>query len=193
MDQKYLDLIFQNEENSVRPEILLKKNIRLSSSESNHSLLLVRNIQEEILAIFSEKDSLTNLEYKFAFTTPNYGPFQYSWKKKSWDPSVYYPTKDSFLIQNIEFYRIPGDDFYSIFLEILSEEPPLPLFSVPMVYREGRLIWNGLEKLKTEKFLQENLKSSFQFDERNGRLNIVSPKGKVELVYEYREGRFFKR
>lgn len=190
--EKIFTAIFKEETNS-RPEILQRKRIDLNSNPGKEEILIIRNIQEEILAIISYEKEEPKLEYQFRFTTPNYGPFHYSWKSKRWEQAQYSLEKESYLIQNIEFFKLPGDDFFSIFIEILSEEPPLSLFSVPRIYRQGRLVFDGLETLKNEKFLSENLKTSFQFDERNGKLNIISPSGKVERVYYYEDGKFIKR
>ncbi|MCB1179095.1 MAG: hypothetical protein KDK36_16030, partial [Leptospiraceae bacterium] len=124
------------------------------------------------------------------FSMPHYGPFSYAIKNKKWEPSKILNPNESYIIQNVQFYQLPGDNFYSIFLEILSEEPPLPLFSVPIVLRKGEKILDGLVEFKEKDFLKENLKTDFIFDETSGKLNIVSPKGEVEMSFDFIEGNF---
>jgi hypothetical protein len=186
---KLVSILFEKE-TTARPELLFSREIDLNSKEGKEEVLIVRNIQEEILAVFSFENSEPKIEYNFRFTSPSYGPFQYSWKEKVWQPAPYSLEKEAYLIQNMEFFKLTGDNFYSIFLEILSQEPPLPIFSVPMIYREGKLIFDGLEILKNEKFLSKNLKTSFQYNEKDAKLNIISPTGEIEKVFYYKDRKF---
>jgi hypothetical protein len=130
------------------------------------------------------------LLHKQIFLMPHYGPYSYSEAQKKWQPEKQIEPFQTHIIRKIQFYRIPPDTFYSIFLEILSEEPPLPLFSVPIVFREGVKIWDGIEELKEKKFLVQNLKSDFIFDESNGRFKITSTRGEVELSFQANSGKF---
>lgn len=181
-------LILEKEDTQARLEILFEKEISFVSSKAFQKIYIVRNVNEEILALVYKEDSELKLFKKFIFTHPLYGQYEYDSSKKVWLPKEYVHNKEICLIRKIDFFQLPNDSFFSIFLDVLVDEPPLGLFSVPFVIREGKIIFNGLDELSEKKFLIENRYSTFNYKE--GKLEILTNQNKLVLTYIYNEKRF---
>ncbi|MCX7999848.1 MAG: hypothetical protein N3A69_13005 [Leptospiraceae bacterium] len=172
----------------VRLEILFEREISFASSKNPQKIFIARNVNEEILALVYSEDGRSKLFKKFIFTHPFYGQYEYNSEAKTWLPKEFIHSKELCLIRKIDFFQLPNDSFYSIFLEVLLEEPPIGLFSVPFVIREGEIIFNGLEELSPQKFLKQNHYSTFQY--KDGKLEILTNSNKLGLTYIYDKKRF---
>ncbi len=184
-----LEKIFGKDNIPKRTEFLVRKEIQLNADPNPEIVFIIRNTPEEIVAVFQKTNDSMELLHKTIFSMPHYGPYAYSESQKRWIPEKLNESVKTYIIQKIEFHKMPPDSFYTIFLEILSEEPPLPLFSVPMVFRAGVKIWDGIEELKEKNFLVQNLKSDFIFDESNGIFKIISIRGEIELSFRANSGK----
>ncbi len=189
LEEQISKLIF--EENQIqRIEILYEKEIQFSNLPLPQKVYILRNINQEILVLIYFENGLPKLYKKIIFTSPLYGKYEYDSKSKTWLAKNYSNPKEFCIIQKIEFFQLMNDPFYSIFLEILTEEPPLPLASVPLVLREGEIIFSGMEELSQKNFLQENRYSTFHFNEKEQKLEILTNPNKLVLTYIYKNKRF---
>lgn len=171
-------------------KLLFAEEIQLDESPEIEKVFLLQAPPNETLVITRSLNDKKLLLKQISFTMPHFGHFQYSEAEKRWKPTQGDDWTKTMLVKSIEFYKLPGDNFSSIFLKILSEEPPLPLFLVPIIIRKTEIIWNGIEELKEKNFFKQEPKVDFHFDEKEEKLNIISPSGKIELSYRYREGKF---
>ncbi|MCB1143021.1 MAG: hypothetical protein KDK54_12315 [Leptospiraceae bacterium] len=169
-----LEEIFPGEgfQNGAYPRILLEKKIQLNESPDLETLFLVQRQKEEIL-ICLEKDKLS---WYLPFSLQEYGLFKYDMTLRKWKFQNS-DGKSPVILNNLSFFKLPGDNFYSIFSDVFSEEPPLNQFLVPIVIRVGRIAFNGMERISEEKFLIDWKKSNFQYDEKKGELQVVAPNG----------------
>ena len=90
-----------------------------------------------------------------------------------------------YIIKNLLFTRLGNDSYDSIFLEILSEEPPLDLFSVPLVFRNYNLVFDGFTLFKETKLLKELNRIPVSYiPERNG-MRVLSTKPTFDKFYNF--------
>ncbi|TGK07287.1 hypothetical protein EHO59_04040 [Leptospira semungkisensis] len=171
-DSKIISLtIPPSEEKS--PDVVLKKLGNLDEDPALESFALVRNGTEEILAVFKKKDDEWALQSKIQFNLLNIGPFHYDNKSSSWKPGEDEKSeKAGYVVKRILMEELPGDSFNSLFLEVLSEEPPIGLFSVPYVLRKGEKILNGLAVLKDHQFLPKSKRIDFSYNKEEKNLTI---------------------
>lgn len=188
-DEQISKLILEESYNQ-RLEILYKKEINFFDSPFPQKIYIFRNINQEILAFIYIENETPKLYKKIIFTSPFYGKYVYDSSNKRWLAKNYSNPKELCIIQKIEFFQLGDDPFYSVFLEILTEEPPLPLASVPLVYREGKMIFNGMEELFSKSFLQKNRYSTFEYSPQEQKLQILTSEKKVVLTYIYEEKKF---
>ncbi len=136
------------------PKIIFQKEVNLDLTSENEYFYIVRNGNEEILAVFDNTKKV--LLFKKVFSLLNIGPIVYDSEKKKWVASPAEMKTDSlYIIKSLLFTRLAGDSFDSIFLEVLSEEPPLELFSIPLVYKNYKLVFDGFSLFKETNLLRE--------------------------------------
>ncbi|TGK08514.1 hypothetical protein EHO58_07935 [Leptospira selangorensis] len=171
-DSKIISLtIPESEEKS--PDVVLKKLGNLDEDPDLEVFSLVRNGTEEILAVFKKQNGEWTLKSKIGFNLLNIGPFAYDPKASTWKPGEDENAKESgFVVKRILMEELPGDSFNSLFLEVLSEEPPLGLFSVPYVIRKGEKILDGLASLKDHQFLAKSKRIDFSYNKEEKNLTI---------------------
>ncbi|XDD50123.1 hypothetical protein AB3N59_17450 [Leptospira sp. WS92.C1] len=172
-DSQIIELLFSSSEKK-NPDVLLKKVGNLDEDPELESFSLVRNGTEEVLAVFKKVGGKWTLIGKFSFSLLNIGPLYYDASKSSWLPGDGQnpQTKEAgFVVKRILMEELPGDGFNSLFLEVLSEEPPLGLFSVPYGIRKGRKVLDGLLSLKEHEFLIKTKR--IDFDYNKGEKNIT--------------------
>lgn len=155
------------------PDVILKRLGNLDEDPDLECFALLRNGTEEILAVFKKEGGEWVLKYKLPFGLLNIGPMYYDSKANSWKPGEESKSKEAgFVVKRILMEELPGDDFNSLFLEVLSEEPPLGLFSVPYVIRKGVKILDGLAALKDHEFLAKSKRADFNYNKEEKNVTI---------------------
>jgi hypothetical protein len=111
----------------------------------------------------SGSESDWDLRWKKSFRLLNIGPLEYSSAKKSWVPTENFSKEQGFIVKSILTEELAGDNFNSVFLEVLSEEPPLGLFSIPYGFRKGIKILDGLSILKEHPKVQREKRADLGY------------------------------
>ena len=151
--QALFEIVFA-EGGKRNPKIVFKKEVNLDLTPEKEFVYIIRNGNEEIFVVLNE--TKRNILFKKVFTLLNIGPIVYDSEKKKWVASPFEMKPDAlYIIKNLLFTRLGNDSYDSIFLEILSEEPPLDLFSVPLVFRNYNLVFDGFTLFKETKLLKE--------------------------------------
>ena len=144
------------------PKLIFQKEVNIDLTPENEYIYIIRNGNEEILAILD--NTKKNLLFKKVFTLLNIGPIAYDNDKNKWVASSSELKPDAlFIIKTILFTKIGNDTYDSIFLEILSEEPPFELFSIPLVFRNYNLVFDGFALFKETKLLKELNRIPFSY------------------------------
>lgn len=168
----------------IYPKLVYYKELILDKSQKNSSIYIFRDKNEELLSIINN----SNIIVRQSYILSNYGAYSYSIEKSEFVPTDLLDTKKPLIINNITYHKIDKDDFYSLFFSILSEEPPIGLFKVPMIYRNGIKIFDGLNSLKEEGFLRKWKTASFELKNKN-QLFIYSP-GNDKLRFLWQDNTF---
>lgn len=179
--QKVFELVF-TDGIKRNPKIVFQKEVNLDLTPEEEFVYIIRNGNEEILVVLNEtkKDIL----FKKVFTLLNIGPIVYDPNKNKWVASPAEMKQGSlYIIKSLLFTRLANDMYDSIFLEILSEEPPLDLFSVPLVFRNYNLVFDGFTLFKDTKLLKELNRIPVSYiPERNG-MRVLSTKPSFDKFY----------
>ncbi|TGM01925.1 LIC13341 family surface-exposed protein [Leptospira jelokensis] len=168
--------------------ILGQKQINLDESPEMETLVLFQSGQSEVLSAFRKEGSSWAFLWKLEFFQKNLGPMHYDGKQNAWIPgSVAGAEKLTFsgdCLRRVVLAELPGDNFNSVFVEVLSEEPPLGLFSVPMGYRKGKKIWDGFQ-LKEHEELKRSKRVEFEYNakEKSFRIFPTNPNYSQEFVF----------
>ncbi|EQA82433.1 putative lipoprotein [Leptospira alstonii serovar Pingchang str. 80-412] len=172
-DSRIVELLFSSADKK-NPDVLLKKVGNLDEDPELESFALVRNGTEEVLGVFKKQGGEWSLLGKFSFSLLNIGPLHYDVSKSSWLPGESDSEKKEagFVVKRILMEELPGDGFNSLFLEVLSEEPPLGLFSVPYAIRKGQKIFDGLLSLKDHEFLIKSKRIDFDYNKTEKNITI---------------------
>ncbi|EMF98245.1 hypothetical protein LEP1GSC123_1780 [Leptospira borgpetersenii str. 200701203] len=88
--------------------------------------------------------------------------------------------------------ELPGDGFNSLFLEVLSEEPPLGLFSVPYAIRKGQKILDGLLSLKDHEFLIKSKRVDFDYNKTEKTSRFFLPTAVMLRILSLTVGKWFR-
>lgn len=168
------------------PKILFEREVNLDLTPENEMVYIVRNGNEEILAVFDQNHK--TLLFKKVFSLLNIGPIQYDTQKRKWIASSAEMKPDAlYIIKSLLFVKIGADPYDSIFLEILSEEPPLELFSIPLVFKKYELVFDGFALFKESKLLKElNRIPLIYIPEKKG-FRVFSEKPFFDQFYELAE------
>ncbi|TGK30104.1 hypothetical protein EHQ05_03855 [Leptospira yasudae] len=171
-DSQIVDLLLPTGDRK-NPDVVLKKVGNLDEDPELESFALVRNGTEEVLGVFKKKGGEWSLLGKFSFSLLNIGPLHYDASKSSWLPGDgdAQTREAGYVVKRILMDELPGDGFNSLFLEVLSEEPPLGLFSVPYAIRKGQKILDGLVSLKDHEFLIKSKRTDFDYNK--GEKNVT--------------------
>ncbi|RHX81171.1 LIC13341 family surface-exposed protein [Leptospira yasudae] len=171
-DSQIVDLLLPTGDRK-NPDVVLKKVGNLDEDPELESFALVRNGTEEVLGVFKKKGGEWSLLGKFSFSLLNIGPLHYDASKSSWLPGEgdVQTREAGYVVKRILMDELPGDGFNSLFLEVLSEEPPLGLFSVPYAIRKGQKILDGLVSLKDHEFLIKSKRTDFDYNK--GEKNVT--------------------
>lgn len=177
--------IFQNvfaEGGRKNPKILFRKEVNLDLTPENEYFYVIRNGNEEIVVVMD--NTRKNLLFKKIFTLLNIGPLLYDEQKKKWIATSQPMEADAlYVVKSLLFMRLGNDSFDSIFIETLSEEPPLDLFSIPMVYRNYQLIFDGFSLFKDSKLLKELNRIPISYDQEKNGIRVLSDKPAFDQFY----------
>ncbi|MBE7412450.1 MAG: hypothetical protein HS129_10405 [Leptospiraceae bacterium] len=183
-DSEILQLVLSENERKS-PKIISVKSVNLDEDKELEIISLIRNGTEEILCIFKNEDKKWKLNYKKNFSLLNAGPFEYEKEKKTWVPSKNDKEGEGYIVKKILIEELPGDSFNSIFLEILSEEPPLGLFSFPYIIRKNLKIFDGLSSLKEHENLRKTRRADFTYNPSEKSISVFpsDPSYSQEFVF----------
>ncbi|PJZ71571.1 hypothetical protein CH373_01335 [Leptospira perolatii] len=172
-DSNIISLVIDSTQEK-NPDVILKKVGNLDEDPDLECFALVRNGTEEILSVLKkEKNGDWKLVSKNTFSLLNIGPLAYNPKTSSWQADDSKPQKEAgYIVKRILMEELPGDEFNSLFLEVLSEEPPLGLFSVPFVIRKGVKILDGLSILKDHEYLAKSKRGDFNYNKEEKNITI---------------------
>jgi hypothetical protein len=108
----------------------------------------------------------------------------YNTEKSKWVASPAEMKPDSlYIIKSLLFTRLAGDSFDSIFLEVLSEEPPLELFSIPLVYKNYKLVFDGFSLFKETNLLKELNRIPISYIPDKKGIRVLSTKPVFDKFY----------
>ncbi len=164
------------------PKIVFQKEVNLDLTQENEFFYIVRNGNEEILVVLD--NTKKTVLFKQVFALLNIGPIVYDPAKNKWIASSAEMKTDSlYIIKSLLFTRLVGDSYDSIFLEVLSEEPPLELFSVPLIYKNYKLVLDGFTLFKETKLLKElNRIPVYYIPDKKG-IHVLSAKPAFDKFY----------
>ncbi|MDF3821159.1 hypothetical protein P3G55_14725 [Leptospira sp. 96542] len=182
--KKYI--LTEGSEQTIR--VLGSKQINLDETPDFEVLVLTQSGTSESVSAFKHAGGNWQFLWKHDFFFQNLGPMYYSAKDRRYEPgTISGQEKLSFsgdCIRRIALAELPGDNFNSVFIEILAEEPPLGVFSVPMGYRKGKKIWDGFQLLEHEE-LKRSKRVDFEYNakEKSFRIFPTNPNYSQEFVY----------
>jgi hypothetical protein len=169
-------------------KILGTKVINLDEEADLESIVLSRSGQSESISVYKKLEGNWKFQWKQEFNLLSLGDMYYDLSKKSWIPGVIQGKEKKVLegdcIRRIVLADMPGDNFNSVFVEVLSEEPPLGLFSIPFGYRKGKKILDGLQ-LKEHEELVRTKRLDFEYSQKDKSIRIfpTSPNYSQEFVF----------
>ena len=164
------------------PKIVFQKEVNLDLTQENEFFYIIRNGNEEILVVLDHTKK--TLLFKQVFTLLNIGPIVYDPAKNKWIASSAEMKPDSlYIIKSLLFTRLVGDSYDSIFLEVLSEEPPLELFSVPLIYKNYKLVLDGFTLFKETQLLKELNRVPVSYIPDKKGIRVLSTKPAFDKFY----------
>ncbi|TGK80437.1 hypothetical protein EHQ31_17635 [Leptospira montravelensis] len=186
-DSEIRQAVYGND-NGQPVRVLSQKQINLDESPEMETLVLFQSGTSEVLTAFRKDGSSWTYLWKLEFFLQNLGPMYYDAKLNSWVPGSA-PGKEKVTfagdcLRRIVVAELPGDNFNSVFVEVLAEEPPLGMFSVPMGYRKGKKIWDGFQ-LKEHEELKRSKRVDFEYNQKDKSFRIfpTNPNYSQEFVF----------
>jgi hypothetical protein len=170
----------------VLPKVVYQNSIILNKELKPNNIYVLRDKNEELICILENEEVYMADKYIML----NYGPMKYNYNIRNFESEPIKETNKPFIIQDISFHKFKGDEFYSVFVSVFSEEPPLGFFLVPMIYRNGVKIFDGLNNLGEEEFLKKWKIVSYSFD--SGNVFTLKFPGGEKIKYLWKEDRFFR-
>lgn len=173
-------------EKTVR--ILGSKVANLDEEPDLESIVLSQSGQAEAVSVYKKINGSWIFQWKQEFNLLSLGESHYDLKALKWQPGKLQgkekKTLEGDCIRRIVIDELAGDTFNSIFLEVLSEEPPLGLFSIPFGYRKGKKILDGLQ-LKEHEELVRTKRLDFEYSSKDKSIRIFpsSPNYSQEFVF----------
>ncbi|XDD54351.1 hypothetical protein AB3N62_00645 [Leptospira sp. WS4.C2] len=168
--------------------VLGQKQINLDETPEMETLVLFQSGTSEVLAAFRKEGSSWSFLWKLEYFLQNLGPMFYDAKLKSWvsgsAPGKEKVTFAGDCLRRILVAELPGDNFNSVFIEVLAEEPPLGLFSVPMGYRKGKKIWDGFQ-LKEHEELKRSKRVDFEYSAKDKSFRIFPTNSNYSQEFVY--------
>lgn len=168
------------------PEVVYSRKINLDAMPDFEVVYLIRNGSEEILSVFkNEPEKGWICIWKKSFSLLNVGPIDYDQTQNKWIPSKDSNSNDGYIVKNLLAVELAGDNFNSLFFELMSEEPPLGLFSVPMAYRDGKKVLDGLIIFKDHPKVKSSKRVDFNYKKEDKSIQVF-PKDRnstLEFVF----------
>lgn len=168
------------------PEVIYSRKINLDAMPDFEVVYLIRNGSEEFLSVFKNDPQKGWIcTWKKSYSLLNVGPIDYNQTQNKWIPSKDSNSSDGYIVKNLLAVELAGDNFNSLFFELMSEEPPQGLFSIPMGYRDGKKILDGLQILKDHPKIKSAKRADFNFKKEDKSI-VVFPKDRsssLEFVF----------
>ena len=176
----------ENTEKSAR--IIGSRLINLDEEPDFESLVLSQSGQSEAISVYKKISGQWKFLWKQEFNLLSLGDSFYDLKNLSWVagklPGKEKKIMEGDCIRRVVLAELAGDSFNSVFIEVLSEEPPLGLFSIPFGYRKGKKVLDGL-LLKEHEELIRTKKLDFAYSEKEKSIRIfpTNPNYAQEFVF----------
>ncbi len=173
-------------EKSVR--ILGSKVANLDEEADLESIVLSQSGQSEAISVYKKISGNWVFQWKQEYHLLSLGETYYDLKTLRWLPGKLQGKEKKLLegdcIRRIVIGELAGDPFNSIFLEVLSEEPPLGLFSVPFGFRKGKKILDGLQLKEHEELVRsKRIDIEYSNKDKSVRIFPTSPNYSQEFVF----------
>ncbi len=176
-------------DSEAKLRILGNKQINLDEDPDLETLVLSQSKQSETLAAFSKRKGEWTFLWKITFNMQTLGDYYYDGKSLNWvagtAPGSEKSAMEGDCIKRIVLAELPGDQFNSVFVEILSEEPPLGLFSIPMGYRKGKKILDGLALLKDHENTIKKKKVPFEYVPKEKSIRVFPNEVSYSIEFVY--------
>lgn len=175
-------------ETEISVRILGSKVANLDEEPDLESIVLSQSGQSEAVSVYKKIDGNWAFQWKQEFHLLSLGETYYDLKSLKWQPGKLTgkekKTFEGDCIRRIVIEELAGDSFNSIFIEVLSEEPPLGLFSIPFGYRKGQKVLDGLQ-LKEHEELVRTKRLDFEYSSKDKSIRIFpsSPNYSQEFVF----------
>jgi hypothetical protein len=173
-------------EKTVR--ILGSKVINLDEEPDLESIVLSQSGQSEAISVYKKLGGNWTFQWKQEFNLLSLGESYYDLKKRSWESGSAQgkekKTLEGDCIRRIVLSELAGDSFNSVFIEVLVDEPPLGIFSIPFGYRKGKKVLDGFQ-LKEHEELVRTKRLDFEYSAKDKSIRIFpsSPNYSQEFVF----------
>lgn len=168
--------------------VLGTKVANLDEEPDLESIVLSQSGQAEAISVYKKVNGNWAIQWKAEFNLLSLGESYYDLKSLKWQSGKIQGKEKKELegdcIRRIVIAELAGDSFNSIFMEVLSEEPPLGLFSIPFGYRKGIKVLDGLQ-LKEHEELVRTKRLEFEYSTKDKSIRIfpTSPNYSQEFVF----------
>ncbi len=163
---------------------------RKSVNGQEEKIYIFQGRNEEHLVIAGNENGSQSPFFVKTFLHSFYGPYSYSTDKMKWIPDS---GKDCpCILIKTELKRIGNDSFESVFLKVLSEEPPSGMFAVPFIIREDKIILNGLDMISEDSKIREEGDYVLEL-ENDGNILIRSQKNTSKLMLGFKNGTYVRK
>ncbi|GBF51207.1 putative lipoprotein [Leptospira ryugenii] len=168
--------------------ILGSKQINLDEDPSLEILVLSQSGQSEAISAYKKLEGEWKFLWKQEFNLMSMGENHYELSSLNWKsgqaPGRERKSLEGDCIKRIVVSELPGDGFNSVFMEVLVDEPPIGLFSVPFVYRKGSKVLDGFQ-LKEHPELVRTKRIDFDYNEKEKSFRIfpTNPNYAQEFVF----------
>ncbi|TGN11056.1 LIC13341 family surface-exposed protein [Leptospira ilyithenensis] len=176
----------ENTEQVVR--VIGAKVINLDENPDLEAIVLSQSGQTEAISAYKKEGRTWKFLWKQEFNQLTLGSFYYDLKKLSWESGTIPGREKKILegdcIRRVVLAELAGDSFNSVFVEVLSEEPPMGLFSIPFGYRKGVKILDGLQLKEHEELVRtKRLEFEYSPKEKSVRIFPTNPNYSQEFIF----------
>lgn len=134
-------------------QIIRSQPIHFIHSDNKQVFQIIRDVQSEGIFVWEEKSGSWDLIFQKKFYSASLGPLEYNPETASWI-AVHSSPKNSYLFPKVKILPLKETGLEMISVETILDEPPLGVFSLPMVFWNSQVVFDGLSILKDT--LEEN-------------------------------------
>ncbi|HNH10150.1 MAG TPA: hypothetical protein PK683_16755, partial [Leptospiraceae bacterium] len=160
------------------------------SSSGKETVHIFQGKNEEHLVVSRTAEDGPHPVFVKTFLHSFYGPYSYSQEKGKWIPDS--GKECPCILIQTELKKIGEDSYESLFLKVLSEEPPFGLSAVPFVIRENKVILNGLDMIPEDSKIREEGDYLLEL-EKDGNILIRSQKNTSKLMLGFKNGTYVRK